>query len=492
MLIIFFGLFAGILLSSLIFCDIIQFYIGIGFFALILIIMFIRFGFNKRMKLLLISFIIGVVSCSISLISNVLTPTFSGEVVISGRVLETSVYYEKSMTVVLDNVKANDESISNIKVYVKDDFNTFEKITPDMVLTFSAELEKIVFTDNFSSSLSNLSEGIEYTCNVDYSKIEFLGVDSSVRTEIKNKVYSNLTPLGKFADFAFSSLFGDKSGLSIQSKDIFNIAGIAHILAVSGLHISIVYGILIFILDKLRLKEIIKFFIIAFALLFYAYLCSFTPSVLRASIMCLVLLLARITKRQYDSLSALCFAGILIVLFSPFTIFNYSFILSFASVFGILSLNKSIFRALNFVLPSKVANVISLSMSAYLGVLVGLIYGFGNIQILSILVNVLVVPIFTICFGFIFVTTLISLIIPVVSTILIIAKPVLALIEYVCVVVSTIPFAVIQTSSVSFIIMVLYTAMIILISKFSNIYKDFKWVILDIYMVLFCISVIYF
>ena len=70
------------------------------------------------------------------------------------------------------------------------------------------------------------------------------------------------------------------------------------------------------------------------SLVFYSYLCSFTPSVCRASIMAIVLTLCDIYLIEYDSLSSLSIAGLIILAFSPFALFTISFQLSFLCIFA--------------------------------------------------------------------------------------------------------------------------------------------------------------
>ena len=109
-------------------------------------------------------------------------------------------------------------------------------------------------------------------------------------------------------------LFGGKQGLSDELKDMFSYSGISHILAVSGLHIGVLVSLIYYCLKKIKLNKFVKLILLATVLIFYSYLCDFTPSVCRASIMAVILCLCDLYKIQYDALSSLSIAGIIILL----------------------------------------------------------------------------------------------------------------------------------------------------------------------------------
>ena len=114
------------------------------------------------------------------------------------------------------------------------------------------------------------------------------------------------------ANLAYSSIFGDRSELDEETYDYFKLSGVAHLLAVSGLHVGILVLILNKVFDGLRLKRWLKLIFLSIMLILYSYLCGFTTSVVRASIMAICLVGARTLFKEYDSLSSKGVAGIIL------------------------------------------------------------------------------------------------------------------------------------------------------------------------------------
>lgn len=142
------------------------------------------------------------------------------------------------------------------------------------------------------------------------------------------------------AGFILGMLFGDKTYLDSDIVNDFRATGIAHLLAVSGLHTSTWCAYIIAFLKFFKTKEKHRN---VFCLLFLVLLCivsAFTPSVMRASIMMAVVLFAPFFNEEQDALNSLGFAMGLLVLNNPYVIISPSFLLSFFATLGVLiSLN---------------------------------------------------------------------------------------------------------------------------------------------------------
>lgn len=213
------------------------------------------------------------------------------------------------------------------------------------------------------------------------------------------------------AGFCFAVTMGDKSLLSSEYYQIFRQSGLAHILAVSGLHIGFLVAILLWITKKLKIKSKFRFWIVAFVLLVYNIICGFSPSVFRASIMSLCLMLGLIVGERNDSLSNLSLAGIIILLTQPLNLFDVGFLLSFSSVFGILFFQKRISNWLQKAhINSFVANPVALTISATIGTFPFVCKFFGYISPISILSNLIVLPLFTLFYYILLPSTILGLI----------------------------------------------------------------------------------
>lgn len=191
-------------------------------------------------------------------------------------------------------------------------------------------------------------------------------------------------------------LFGDTSEMDDVWVDSFRATGIAHVLAVSGLHVGIIAAALTIALRPLR-KRRPAALIATFITLAYCVMAGLSVSVLRASAMYLCSLWGGCLGEKTDTLTLLGCAAVGLLLINPFTLFTPSFILSFSAVLGIVAFYPVAAHLLGKIpLQNKVFRycyeVIGVSCAAQLGVLPAQIAFFGVIPVLSAAVNLLVAP----------------------------------------------------------------------------------------------------
>ena len=152
------------------------------------------------------------------------------------------------------------------------------------------------------------------------------------------------------AAFAKALLLGDASDLDYETDTNFKLSGIRHVIAVSGLHVSILFALISTVTFRKRFLTALLGFP---ALFFFAALAGFTPSVCRACIMSGLMLLAMAAQREYDSATALAFAVLVMLLGNPLVITAIGFQLSVASVAGIYLFEPSIRKWLLSVLGEE-------------------------------------------------------------------------------------------------------------------------------------------
>ncbi|MFR6641788.1 MAG: ComEC/Rec2 family competence protein, partial [Christensenellales bacterium] len=175
----------------------------------------------------------------------------------------------------------------------------------------------------------------------------------------------------------------DKGGLEEGITDYYGTSGIGHILAVSGLHVGFITAALAWLLGKLRLNRYAKLGIVSSTLLFYCFLASFSPSVVRASAMCVIGLTADAFGKRRDSLSGLCAAVTAILAIKPLYVYDVGFVLSVSAVAGILMFAETIKRLLKFLRLSVEA--MSVSVAAQIGITPTMLVVFGKFTPYSIL-----------------------------------------------------------------------------------------------------------
>ncbi len=140
-------------------------------------------------------------------------------------------------------------------------------------------------------------------------------------------------------------LFGEVGGMDAALLQNVRAGGIAHVFAVSGLHVGVLYGFFVWLLKNTPLKSLpawARFLLLAFLLVFYAGICGFTSSVLRATVLCLCLYFTGVTEIKIDSLETVGFAALALLIFNPIALFTVGFQLSFLACLGIIFFAKPI------------------------------------------------------------------------------------------------------------------------------------------------------
>ena len=200
----------------------------------------------------------------------------------------------------------------------------------------------------------------------------------------------------------YALLTGDRNAIDSEILQDFTRAGTIHLLAVSGLHVGFVVALICFALKKLQLKPLVEGAIILVPLLFYAYVCGFSPSVTRAVTMTVCVYLSRVVLGRYDLLTSLSISAIIALFLTPYSLFDAGFQLSFLSVFGILTIytpvmrlfaKRKIIKFFRYLLSS-----LFLSLSCSLATLFALAANFGQVPLLGVFVNLVAIPLITVTF----------------------------------------------------------------------------------------------
>ena len=199
--------------------------------------------------------------------------------------------------------------------------------------------------------------------------------------------------------FAKALLLGDTFDLDYPTKTDFTVSGIRHIVAVSGLHVSILFSLMGMVSLRKRLLSVLMGFP---ALFLFAAVTGFTPSVSRACIMSGLMLLALLLNREYDGFTALSLAGLALLLTNPLVIVSVSYQLSFASVAGIFLFSGDMGKWIQsfFGLQHagkwkyKLVKWFSMSVAVTLGATVATVplcaLYFGTVSLSAVLTNLLV------------------------------------------------------------------------------------------------------
>lgn len=240
---------------------------------------------------------------------------------------------------------------------------------------------------------------------------------------------------------------GDKQLLDDDLKQAYSSAGVIHILAVSGLHVGLLYVLLtymLFFLKGKRYKVILKTVLILVCLWLYAAIADFSPSVTRATIMFSFILFAQLSGRRASTLNAVFASAFFICLFKPLSLFDVGFQLSYLAVLGILAFYPKLSKLVTIRNPllRGVWNICCVSLAAQLAVLPLSVFYFHQLPVYFLLTNILVLPLVTVATYLIVLLLLVSFI-PLLSAIVgYILGACIWIITYVVEAVQQLPYAV--------------------------------------------------
>ncbi len=200
---------------------------------------------------------------------------------------------------------------------------------------------------------------------------------------------------------AVAMALGDKSRITNDLRDIYSISGASHVLALSGLHLGIIYMLLSLLLGMRRLG-VLRELLIILGIWSYALFTGLSPSVVRASVMITVYSFVGLIGRDRMSVNALSFTAIVMLIGSPLCLYDVGFQMSFLAVLAILVLYKPVYGLVpsEFLESHRVAKwlwaMVVVSCCAQLGVAPLTAYYFGRFSTYFLITNFFVIPLATV------------------------------------------------------------------------------------------------
>ncbi|MHB1128130.1 MAG: ComEC/Rec2 family competence protein, partial [Bacillota bacterium] len=214
-----------------------------------------------------------------------------------------------------------------------------------------------------------------------------IGISLAAKGRVVSLVDSVLPP--RQAGVMLALLLGDRERLDGQQVDLYRTLGVMHIFSVSGLHVGFVLFFLLVLGRLLRLSARVGTLAAVIVLVFYSAMVGFPSSVVRAMVMAIMVLGARLVMREPDFYTGLAAAALVILLWNPLQLNDPGFQLSFMATWGLVYLEPIIAGWLSF-LPGW-RRVLVAPITAQLGVLPLTALYFNTISLLAIPANILVV-----------------------------------------------------------------------------------------------------
>lgn len=325
----------------------------------------------------------------------------SGHYAVQGTVETVAVYEGYASAQLRDLYFDGERADGNMQVTISSD-----AIRTGDIIAFSANVRRV--EPNGEDGLSRFSGDIRYTATC--SSFETVGQTENFLLRFNAGLYDSLhgAMSRDEADVAYALLTGNSYGIDAGLLTAIRRGGIAHIFAVSGLHIGIIFAAVGFIFKFLGKY---RYFPSLAAAILYAALCGFTPSTVRAVVMCGVLGARRLLGRKTDFLSAVSVAAIIVLMISPAQLFNVGFCLSFGACLG-LALFSNYFTRLFRKLPKVLGDYLSACLSVQLFTFPILLQAFGYWSVWGLLLNFFLIPALPVVFLCLFLCALFALIIP--------------------------------------------------------------------------------
>lgn len=279
---------------------------------------------------------------------------------------------------------------------------------PELVIHEKTEIRAVLSEPSGSDAALLRSKGVILCAEVD----EFLSVGDEGRLTLPEKINSFLAGIfdktigGDEADFAGAIFLGNRERVSQKVKLAFRRSGTSHLLALSGLHISVLAAGLEFALKAARVKKKIRIAVSIPVTVMFALITGLSASVLRSAIMLVIYFVAQLIGEEKDSLTSLFAALALIITFRRYAVWDAGLWMSFSATLGLIlfsdkllprfapmtrktySRAKKFFRAgVKYVLGLLSATVIATLFTLPVTYLL-----FGGISIISPISNLILVP----------------------------------------------------------------------------------------------------
>ena len=407
--------------------------------------------FIKRgiaLSVLLLSFGLGALSFSAQIRDYEDCPNLDGEYYVTATVVG-KMDYGYNTRLLLEDVYTDGVRLkSKLNAYLPASF--YDKVAlGDEVLLFGKLQTEAESFDEYGFRANAVGDKLRYTMTA--KSVTVTGRTNDLfllaRSRLQRVIFAGMdqTP----AAVTMAVLTGDTAAIDGDLFENVRYGGIAHIFAVSGLHVGALFAFCLLLIQKTNLRKshkMIQFVLLAAVLLFYAGICGFSASITRAVVLCLVGYAAKLIGSSIDFLEILGVAAIVILLGAPSSLFEVGFQLSFAACLGIAFLSKGIGqvcdefgKGLRKIFPRRlsesqkkmladgdtlplsvegrfarsVASVLSVSLAAQAATAPILLGVFGYVSGWALLLNVLFVPLISAAFGFLLLFAVIACVLPI-------------------------------------------------------------------------------
>ena len=363
---------------------------------------------------------------------------------------------DKTITIYFDNIIGkyyvdNDEKVKEFK----DNYSFGDKIYIEGEISVP---NNNTIPNNFNYKDYLYHKYIYYIIKID--KIKIISKNDNIFLLIKNSIYKRIDTI-KYNDYLYAFILGKSYYIDSEVLNNYKINRITHLFALSGLHVSMFSSIILFILKKIKLSEKLSYFITSLFLIFFAFIASFTPSIVRSVLFFILSSINNVYYLYIKPKYLLYIVFSILIFINPFYIYDTGFILSFCISFFILLFNEKN-KINNNLLSILVISILSTLSS--LPIIINMSY---EINILGFINNLFFIPYVT------YIVFPLSIIVVFISKLSFILNFLIIIMEYVSKVSSNIFNIKLIFPKMSLFLIIIYYVLLILIVKKINLKKIF-------------------
>ena len=363
---------------------------------------------------------------------------------------------DKTITIYFDNIIGkyyvdNDEKVKEFK----DNYSFGDKIYIEGEISVP---NNNTIPNNFNYKNYLYHKYIYYIIKID--KIKIISKNDNIFLNIKNSIYKRIDTI-KYNNYLYAFILGKSYYIDSEVLNNYKINGITHLFALSGLHVSMFSSIILFILKKIKLSEKLSYFITSLFLIFFAFIASFTPSIVRSVLFFILSSINNVYYLYIKPKYLLYIVFSILIFINPFYIYDTGFILSFCISFFILLFNEKN-KINNNLLSILVISILSTLSS--LPIIINMSY---EINILGFINNLFFSPYVT------YIVFPLSIIVVFISKLSFILNFLIIIMEYISKVSSNILNVKLIFPKMSLFLIIIYYVLLILIVKKINLKKMF-------------------
>ena len=383
----------------------------------------------------------------------------------------------------------NDTNIEGIidSFYYKNDKTIMEiKAKERILVTFEGMLDNIsvgdtlsvvgnfkIINDNRNFNLFNyrkylLSKGINKSFLG--SEIKIINNNKSFIYKIRDYIYKRLNSINN--NYLYIFIIGNNKYFDDNLLDTFSMLGISHLFSISGMHISIFSGIILVILKLLHINNKVSYFITSFILIIYLFIIGFSPSIVRSVLLFVVLSFKKIFNLKIKSYEIILILFLVSLYNNPYYLYNSGFLFTYVISFSLIIFSKKISHKNYFI------NSFNISLLSSLVSLPIVINSYHEINILTPVINVFIVPLVSI------VLFPISLIVFIFPSLISIYNLLINIFEYIILFFNNFNFCILVMKHMNiFIIIVYYLFLVIILLKFK--FNYYNYILFIIFIILY-------